>query len=61
MSDPAIYYLIAHGGVTVVMLQQIMSINKRLGSGDSYIDILKKKCPYIGGSKGCDQNDKKEK
>ena len=51
--SPELTYLLIHGGVTVLILQQLNSINKRLGAGDSWFEILKKKCPILGGKKRC--------
>lgn len=59
MSDPAIYYLIGHGAVTVLILGQVWSINKRLGAGDSILDLLKKVCPALGGDGRCKDHERK--
>ena len=44
-------YLIAHGAVTVLVLQRLMVIERRMGMGDFILDRLKRYCPHFNGNR----------
>lgn len=54
MDNPCIIYMAANGAIMVLVLAQLLRIEKQLGWGGSIINQVKKRCPLFGG-KGCKQ------
>lgn len=51
MTDPATTYLLANGGVLILILGQLFRMERRLGRGDGTFDRVHKHCPLFNGNK----------
>ena len=50
MTDPATIYLLANGGVLILILGQLFRMERRLGYGDNTLDRIQKHCPLFNGN-----------
>ena len=49
--DPESIYIMANGGVLLLVLRQMLQTERRLGKGDTKLDTIQKKCPLFNGKK----------
>ena len=50
--DYCVVYIGANGAVMVLVLAQLLRIERRMGCGDSILSRIKKNCPLFNGRKG---------
>jgi len=48
-------------GVWLLTLGQLLRIERRLGTGDSIIDIIRGRCPLFKNNRGCNHGEKAQK
>jgi len=57
--DYCIVYIGANGAIMVLVLAQLLRMERRLGCGGTVIDQVKKRCPLFNGN-NCKLNSKSE-
>ena len=57
--DYCIAYIAANGAVMVLVLAQLLRMERRLGCGGTVIEQVKKRCPLFNGN-NCNLNSKSE-
>jgi len=50
MIEPETPYLLANGAVLVLILGQMLRMERRFGQGDSFLDRIQKHCPLFNGN-----------